>query len=292
MKNGTCQIMRCARRVSPLIMRRNSTWGSPLLYRDVFVFDDEWKFDKWHDCLISGKTFQHPDSLHISSKYAMHQFNHSKFHFNEGEFSLTIHSAQLFNGSVQGSNPTESVMSKDHAESKKLPFSKTRRGTHSIIMWPDRLIIERLRNEHVQAIMSVAMKAGPPLTIERVESVVNSVTRADGTDTESRVKVSSLDAMFIAVSAVIPSMQRDASVQRSLITLKSFTDALDNIQPSPAPLLAMTAELRGHRRGQSVLLLPPLNRELPVTAGTKEDAFALLEGDKQIREVLRSYWGA
>jgi len=283
-------------------MRRHaSSWGSPLLYRDLFIFDDSWTQEQWHEGVIKGnKNLQHPKSSHVSAQYAMYQFNYSSYHFNEGEFSLHVHPAHMQSSSAGAPNPVPAPA----------PASTDVR-THSCILWPDRLLIRGLQSGDIKTIMDAAMKVGPALSVQAVGDALEKIRRttdnssssssSSGThDTGTGLQVTHLDSLFIAVACGqtqnSASPHSEATYQNAVRTVDTFRTMLQNmVDAAPrAPLIAMTADMRGHRRGQSVLLLPPVQASENAAAGNpssfREDGFALLDGPTQVAAVLRKYY--
>jgi len=292
--------------------RPASSWGSPLLYRDLFIFDDSWTQDQWYQGVITGnKNLQHPKSTHVSAQYAFYQFNYSSYHFNEGEFSLHVHPAHMQPA------PAIAAPASTHAPAPATALAHAHAhadggATHSCILWPDRLLIRGLQSRDVKTIMDAAMKVGPALSAQAMEralgksrttsSTIASTGTSSAQGSDSALQVTYLDSLVIAVACGQTQNSTrphtEATLQKAVRTVDTFRAILMNMASSVPrmPYIAMTADMRGHRRGQSVLLLPPaegLQSTGTVTGNPssfKEDAFALLDTPKQVQEALRKYY--
>jgi hypothetical protein len=276
---------------SPLNSRHwSSSNDKPLLFRDMFVFDHTWTEEKFGASLNDAKSLYHPNSDHVLSKYALHEFNHGNFHFNQqGEFSLQTVAAHTFSGDMN--------------------FART--SGHTVLFWPDRLLIHGLQFEDVGAVSDLAMSSGPALSAEQIAT---SIYKKNPASTAEVSRLGSSCVVAVACSSGGPSsssgstplrsrsgdsgrsLDSGAAYRKAYETIRFFRQAISELGeakaalPIPsnpaAPLVVMTSELRGHRKGQQVVLLSTSDK----ADAPSEDCFAVFEGGQQARDVLRRFF--
>lgn len=272
------------------------TKGKNLLYRDVLVVDHSWSEEEFSASVTDAKgRLYHPSSTHVMGKYAMHEFNHGKFHFNtQGEFVYQVIPAHVF---ARGSEPAIHDVS----------------DSHSVVVWPDRLFVKKLSSKDISGVLDCCMSSGPALSAMQVKASILK------NNPHSIAEVLELDRLVVAVAcasasggagvklgkvdvgeelvlkdgvsvAAVKKTNDSAAYRKAHEALNFFRQAvaeleqgsIDSGESAVSPLLMMTAEMRGHRRATSVLLLPPGKAH-------EDDSFAFLEGAHQAKSVLRRH---
>jgi len=209
----------------------------PLLYRDVFVFDDAWDAGAWSTALTTGANLKHPSSRHVVAKYANYMFNNSQYHFNSvGEFSLNM-SAGHFH------------------RSKTSAVTAVGGGTHSVLLWPDRVLFRGLSDAHIPAVAKAALNTDALTPAAAIRAALPSSCSVPFPD-------------MVVVSACSGSV--GFSLQRAQQSLDWFRDSALEAGKS-APVLVLAEDLKNHRTGTNLLVLPRGSG----TAEPSEDAFEL-----------------
>ena len=227
--------------------RRAASSGSalPLLYRDVLIFDDSWTGEAWAAAMQPAATgnatavnLKHPSSQHAVAKYSDWMFNHSQYHFNSvGEFSLNISAGHFY-------SPPESVVGGQ--------TTSTTTTNHSVLFWPDRILLRGLSDAHIPAVAKAALDTSGPLSLAAAV----------------RATAETCVAQFpevVVVSAC--SGSPGFSLHRAQQSLDWFGAAAAEAG-KPAPALVLADDLRNHRNGTNVLVLPR-------GGSSSEDAFEL-----------------
>ena len=255
----------------------------PLLYRDLIVVDDSWTDEAWSAAMeplattasnvgsvSSGTTvnLKHPTSRHVVSKYSTFMFNNSQYHFNSvGEFSLNI-SAGHFHSS--GANLVRNKAAVAQAA-----------GTHTAILWPDRIIIRGLSDRDIPEVVKAALST-EPFTRDIAERKIAAPAQV----------VPFPQLVVVSACSGSPGF----SIYRAKQTLDWFrTAAVDAAAASgeekakAEPVLVLADDLKNHRSGTNVLILPTENDQHG--CGPNEDAFELqlALSKERIRSLLSKY---
>ena len=250
------------------VLRFQSTIGSEVAAgcRDLFVVDHSWSLKKWADKMTtpaqynitdSNKNLKHPGSGHIVSKYAIYQFENSAFHFNDvGEYYLNITAAHSFSPSFI-----------DHEESEEDKI-KDVNGTHSVVIWPDSILVRNASANDVEAITDLVMTQKMKLSEVQVKEFL-----ADRSESETIIsKVTNVVAVVSCGNEEY--LETDGKLQE----LRATSDDMLASYPSsniPKPAFLMAADMRGHRNASKVMILS-VNDE----RGEVADCFGEWEGDR------------
>lgn len=216
------------------------------MYRDVFVFDAGWSDAQWKGAMTSGQpaSLKHPSSKHAVANYSLHLFNNSSYHFNSaGEFSLNISAA--------------------HTQCAVTPSQAPASSGHSVLLWPDRLLLRNLRTEDIALVLKLAL-------------------RTELIDARTLEKKLTAPAVVEAMSAMVVvstcTGSPGFSYERARQSLAWFKAAGEASSPGADTMLIMAEDMRSHRAGTHVLVLP------------QEDCFELqLSSQERVATLLASY---
>jgi hypothetical protein len=191
----------------------------PLLYRDVFILDDGWDETRFVAGVQAGSPpLKHPNSGHAVSAYADWLFQHSNYHFNTvGEFSLNISAAHLY-------HPRPSAASRGH----------------SVLFWPEQLLLKGLSSSDVPAVVKAALSTSPTSAVE-LKSKLSSTA--------------SVEAMPALVVVSACGGSPGFSAQRAGQTLSWFKTAASEGKHKDIMLL-QAEDLKNHRSGTNVIIMP------------------------------------
>ena len=212
-----------SRRQSILRGSRAATTGAlPLLYRDVLVFDDAWTDKTWCSALEAPKAnLRLPTSSHVIARYSQYMFNNSQYHFNSaGEFSLNIAASHIYSGGASNQIGTQT-------------------GTHTVVFWPDQIVLRGLTDRHIPAVVKAALDP-TPLNKSAAENALGSTSSA-------------FPSMMVICACV---GSPGFSLERAKQTLDMFRSSAAERSTTQKPVLVLAEELRHHRAGTHVLLLP------------------------------------
>jgi len=259
----------------------------PLLYRDLIVVDDSWTEEAWSAAMeplaatasaasgvssgsVSNGTsvnLKHPASRHVVSKYSTFMFNNSQYHFNSvGEFSLNISAGHFHSGANLGSN-----------KSAAAPAT----GTHTAILWPDRIIVRGLSDGDIPAIVKAALST-EPFTRDIAERKIAAPARV----------VPFPQLVVVSACSGSPGF----SIYRAKQTLDWFRNAAVDAAAASGekkikaePVLVLADDLKNHRSGTNVLILPAESDQHG--CGPNEDAFELqlALSKERIRNLFSKY---
>lgn len=214
----------------------------PLLSRDVFVIED----DIVH---FSGKSssLKHPASKHTAATYAKQLFENSKYDFNSlGEFSLNLSAAAVW-GPTRGAKAASS-----------------RTAEHSVILWPDRLILRNLCAKDVAAVLKASLQT----------SLIDS--RGLEKQLSEGATVETMKGMVVVASCT---GSQGFSHDRAKQTLAWFEAAGETHNNSATLVLA--EDMRSHRSGTHVLVLRDSG---------EEDGYELqLSSHDRVLELVKKY---
>jgi len=147
-------------------------------------------------------------------------FNNSSYHFNSvGEYSLNFSASHTFAGVGAGVRSSSSS-----------PDSKTQQSTHSVLLWPDRLLVQGLTNADVPTVMKLLLKP---------EELIKSDAFA------SHVRVLTMPKLVVVV------------VNNSNSSTSLFQWLEKSLERKGEDFaFLVTAEMKGHRNGTNVMILP------------------------------------
>ena len=252
-------------RRQPILTKRNATTGAgagagagalPLLYRDVLLFDDAWTDKTWCSALEAPKAnLRLPTSNHVIARYSQYMFNNSQYHFNSvGEFSLNIAASHIYSGGTSNQTGTQT-------------------GTHTVVIWPDQIVLRGLTDRHIPAVVKAALDP-TPLTKSAAEHALGSTSSA-------------FPSMMVVCACVgSPGFSLDRAKQ----TLDMFRSSSAERPTTLKPVLVLAEELRYHRTGTHVLLLPstPESTESPSQEEASYELQLALSKEK-IQRLLSKY---
>ena len=234
----------------------------PLLYRDLMVFDDttEWtnSDDKWSQTMQIGaegkrRNLKDPSSKHIVAKYSLSLFNNSNYHFNSvGEFSLNISACHFHHYSAS-----------QHLNTKLGAY-------HSIMIWPERLLIRNLIVEDIPIILKAVLDTNPKsATASKLQQLLNK---------EAIIADMPPIVIFNACNG-----SPGFSLQRAKQSLDLFKSASIEANKE-CPTLVFVEDFKHHRNGTNLMICNSKEE-------AREDCFELqlsLSKDK-IKDLLAKY---
>ncbi len=249
--SGRLRMSRCALWVSNKgIARHVQSTVSPEVvgHRDLFVFDSTWSLQTWaamttaaqFNVRDTNKNLKHPKSGHVISKYAMYQFEKSTYHFNNvGEYYLNITAAHSFSPSFI-----------KHVENR-VDEENIKEGTHSVVIWPDSVLVQNATSDDVEAITDLVMTQKRKMDETQIETYLASHSKGEKS-TATLAKVQNMMAVVACGTAEFPDaanrLQKLYTTSESLLS----SHAAEGIPP---PAFFMAADMRGHRNASKVMIL-------------------------------------
>jgi hypothetical protein len=225
--------------------------ATDLLHRDMFVFDESWSHSRWAKALtkaidlnikdhgnILTNALKHPSSGHVIAQYSLYHFNHSSFHFtSQGEYSLNVTAAQSINCDLVAHTTThqfetdvESVMEKE---------GQTKHRYHSVLLWPDNILIRHLRETQLGSVLDKCFRAAK-LDINDFKDSLNTFHEHEGSD-HQQVTVTQIEKPVVLVSVQAGEY---AQASETLAAFKRVSDSIiqssDNKDSKRAPSYVMS----------------------------------------------------
>lgn len=215
----SCVIRRCIH--NNIYINNNNI---KVLYRDIFVIDDNVSEKQWSDICSSPLGFKHPTSNHIISSYCSFIHKNSTYNFNNlGEFSINLTHAYNIGSNIHESAETGTSTTTD---------------SHSIIVWPDKIYLKTL-------------------SIKDIPTITNLFIDNDNIVDEAKLKEHRLDkkTATLPINIVISSVSKTTSNDTAKTILQWFQSAVKGNKEDDCTFL-LSGELGGHRNSTSVMVLP------------------------------------
>lgn len=173
-------------------------------HRSVLVLDRSFDYLSWVRTTNHSKyaDIHHPSSRHMISSYSNYVYQHHSYHFNSmGEQSsfLNVSPGQRLDDAY-AADTTEAT---DHIPIKTVDYE-----SHSLLVWPDRLMISNIQQRDVPSMSSLLLKEAA-ISAETIESLTAT------SQLSSSIRVKSL-APSHAELIVIIHVSRTLSYDRSL----------------------------------------------------------------------------
>lgn len=126
-----------------------------LTSRDIFVLDESFNYNEWiQNNINNSNIIKHPNSKHIISKYSQYIHEHSIYNFNNiGEYTFNMSPACELNtksNDNSNNNIDNNISNKDNNSISNV--------CHSLLIWPDKLYITNLQQQHIKLICPIIMK--------------------------------------------------------------------------------------------------------------------------------------
>lgn len=159
---------------------------------------------------------------------------------------------------------------------------KDQQGLHSVLLWPENILIRHLRKAQLGSVMDKCFRA-KKIDMSALKDTLSS---SDDDESSSRVGISKVDRPVVLVS-----VQAGEYTQASetLASFKRVSDAIiekGDKDKTKAPLYIMSTEIRGHRNAGRIMVLDSKGGK---DLGEGEDVFATIKGEEHIEEVMRKH---
>lgn len=201
-------------------------------YRDFLVINNRWNDMQWKDSVLTNDPMSNPGcSSHQVSRYSMHRFNKSEYHFNNvGDFTLNIAPAHILYDT--------------------LPLGAVDRTTHDCIVWPDGLRITGAEDDDIECIAELIMNS-KVITVEACQESI----KKHNPHTKALVTVLSLPVLLSEVPPTTPTSNDSGidSMQQTTHELQKLRNIVEEFSAN-APLVLTSAQWKEHRSGHSTLV--------------------------------------
>lgn len=176
-------------------------------HRSVLVLDRSFDYLSWLQTTNHSKygDIHHPSSRHMISSYSNYVYQNHSYHFNSmGEQSsfLNISPGQRLDDDYAA----DTVVAAD-----QIPIEAIDHESHSLLIWPDRLLISNIQRRDVPSMSSVLVKEAA-ISADTIESLAAS----SPSQLSSSIRVESLAPSHAAELIVIIHVSRTLSYDRSL----------------------------------------------------------------------------
>ena len=237
-------------KIIPLLRKRaQSTVSSEVLgHRDLFVFDSTWSLQTWaamttaaqFNMRDTNKNLKHPKSGHVISKYATYQFENSAYHFNNvGEYYLNVTAAHSF-------SPTFIR----HVESK-IDEDNIKEGTHSVVIWPDSLLVQSASADDVEAITDMVSDHKRKISYSQAMNYLTSRNKGE----KSKLTVEEVPNMMAIVACGTAEFPNAADRLKNLYKTSESLLPYSVAEKVPPPVFFMAADMRGHRNASKIMIM-------------------------------------
>eukprot|EP00981_Chlorochromonas_danica_P011591 scaffold4140_cov178-Ochromonas_danica.AAC.4 len=221
-------------------------------YREAFVLDPSvdliaFLTQRLAEGSEAYRQLVHPSSTHVVSAYSHYLYTHQQYNYNDlGEFSFHLFAAQCL-------PPPPTATTTAHLISASASGSSSR---HSVMLWPDQVLIESLLPEDVPAVARYIIQKTP-----HCQSALNTLQKEINADST----ISSLPGLT-AIAKV--------TAAHSVVQAKRSLDLLRTAFAQPPSSATITTSTSTSGGGDRVGRCEEVRFVLAVDAGTRRHSAA------------------